>query len=212
MGWACGAYGWGEGVYKVLLGKPVGKRPMWRPRRRWVDNIRMDLKEVECGYMDWIGLAEDGNRWRTLVSAVMNLLVPWNVGNFLTSCKPVSCSSRTVHHGISKRGLLEMAVFVDRFRMAKNRNHRWISLNSVLNFLVPRKYYNFWFSWIPISFWKAPFHGAVSLWRFYAFQFLQGNCHDPIDLVGLRLLIVHVSHHIYIRHIRWSPLDVWSVG
>ena len=50
--------------------------PLGRPRRRWVDNIRMDLQEVECGYMDWIGLAQDRDRWRTLVSAVMNLWVP----------------------------------------------------------------------------------------------------------------------------------------
>ena len=67
-----------------------------------VDNIRMDLQEVGCGYMDWIGLAQDRDRWRTLASAVMNLLVPGNVGNFLTSCKPVSFSRRTLHHGVSK--------------------------------------------------------------------------------------------------------------
>jgi hypothetical protein len=63
-------------VYRVLVGKPEGKRPLGRPWRRWVDNIRMDLQEVECRYMDWIGLAEDRDRWRTLVSAVMNLRVP----------------------------------------------------------------------------------------------------------------------------------------
>jgi len=60
----------------VLLGKPEGRRPLGRPRRGWVDNISMDLQEVECGYMDWIGLAQDRDRWRTLVSAVMNLRVP----------------------------------------------------------------------------------------------------------------------------------------
>ena len=102
MGWACGAYGWGEGVYRVLVGKPEGRRPLGRTRLRWVDNIRMDLQEVGCGYMDWIGLAQDIERWRTLVSAVMNLGVPWNAGNFLTSCKPVSFSGRTLHHGVSK--------------------------------------------------------------------------------------------------------------
>ena len=59
-----------------LLGKPEGRRPLWRPRRRWVDNVRTDLQEVGCGYMDWIGLAQDRDRWRTLVSAVMNLRVP----------------------------------------------------------------------------------------------------------------------------------------
>ena len=65
-----------RGVYRVLVGKPEGKRPLGRPRLRWVDNIRMDLHEVGCGYMDWIGLAQDRDRCRTLVSAVMNLRVP----------------------------------------------------------------------------------------------------------------------------------------
>jgi len=65
-----------RGVYRVLVRKPEGKRPLGRPRRRWVDNIRMDLQEVGCGYMDWIGLAQDRDRWRVLVSAVMNLWVP----------------------------------------------------------------------------------------------------------------------------------------
>ena len=64
-----------RGVYRVLLGKPEGRRPWRRPRHRWVDNIRMDLQEVGCGYMDWIGLAQDRDSWRTLVSAVMNLRV-----------------------------------------------------------------------------------------------------------------------------------------
>ena len=63
-------------VYRVLVGKPEGKRPLGRPRRRWVDYIRMDLQEVGCGYVDCIGLAQDRDRWRTLVSAVMNLRVP----------------------------------------------------------------------------------------------------------------------------------------
>jgi len=65
-----------RGLYRVLVGKPEGKRPLGRPRRRWVDNIRMDLQEVGCVYMDWIGLAQDRDGWRTLVSAVMNLRVP----------------------------------------------------------------------------------------------------------------------------------------
>ena len=90
------------GMFRVLVGKPEGKRPLGRPRRRWVDNIRTDLQEVGCGYVDWIGLAQDRDRWQMLVSAVMNLRVPWNAGKFLTSCKPVSCSRRTLHHGVSK--------------------------------------------------------------------------------------------------------------
>jgi len=63
-------------VYKVLVGKPEGRRSLGRPRRRWVDNIRMELQEVGCGYMDWIELVQDRGSWRTLVSAVMNLRVP----------------------------------------------------------------------------------------------------------------------------------------
>jgi len=78
MRWAKHVAHMGEvrGVYRVLVGKPEGRRPLGRPRRGWVDNIRMDVQEVGCGYMDWIGLAQDRDRWRTLVSAVMNLRVP----------------------------------------------------------------------------------------------------------------------------------------
>ena len=103
MRWAGHVVRMGEemGVYRVLVGKPERKRPLGRPRRRWVDNIRMDLQEVGCGYVDWIGLAQDRDRWRTLVSAVMNLRVK-NAENFLTSCKTVSFSRRNLHHGVSK--------------------------------------------------------------------------------------------------------------
>ena len=65
-----------SGVYRALVGKPEGRRPLRRPRRRWVDNFRMDLQEVGCGCMDRIGLAQGRDRWRTLVSAVMNFRVP----------------------------------------------------------------------------------------------------------------------------------------
>jgi len=76
--WAGNVAHMGEerGVYRVLVGKPEGNRPLGRHRRRWVDNIRMDLQEVGCGYMAWIGLAQDRDRWQTLVSIVMNLQVP----------------------------------------------------------------------------------------------------------------------------------------
>ena len=63
-------------AYKFLVGKREGKRPLGRPRLRWVDNIRIDLQEVGCGYWDWIGLAQDRDGWRKLVNAVMNLRVP----------------------------------------------------------------------------------------------------------------------------------------
>jgi len=78
MRWAGHVARLGEemGVYRVLVGKPEGKRPLGRPRRRWVDNIRMDLQEVGYGCMDWIGLAQYRNRWRTLVRAVINLRIP----------------------------------------------------------------------------------------------------------------------------------------
>jgi hypothetical protein len=68
--------GEGRGMYRVLVGKPEGRRPLGRPRRRWEDSIRMDLREVGCGCVDWMELAQDRDRSRALVGAVMNLRVP----------------------------------------------------------------------------------------------------------------------------------------
>ena len=65
-----------RGEYSVLVGKPEGKRPLGRPRRRWVDNIRMYLQEVGCGYVDWIDLAQDRERCRAVLNAAMNIRVP----------------------------------------------------------------------------------------------------------------------------------------
>ena len=80
MGGACGAYG--GGVQRVLVGKPEGKRPLWRPRRRWEDNINIGLQEVEGGCGGWMELTQDRDMWRALVGTVSE-----NAGNFLTSCR-----------------------------------------------------------------------------------------------------------------------------
>jgi hypothetical protein len=85
MGGTCSAYG---GEERVLVGKPEVKRPLERPRRRWEDNIKMDIQEVGCGGKDWIELSQDRDRWRALVNAVMKLRV--------------SFSRRTLLHGVSK--------------------------------------------------------------------------------------------------------------
>ena len=76
MGGACSAYGEGRDVHRVLVWKPEGRRPLGRSRSRWEDNIRMDLREVGCVCVDWMELAQDRDRWRALVSAVMNLRFP----------------------------------------------------------------------------------------------------------------------------------------
>ena len=92
----------GRGVHKVLLGKPEGKRLLGRPRRRWRDNIKMDLEEVGRVGGDWMEFAQDRDRWRTLVSTVMNFRVPQNAGNSLIAAKPGSFSRRTLLHGVNK--------------------------------------------------------------------------------------------------------------
>ena len=78
MRWAGHVARMGEerGVYRLLVGKPEGKRPLGRPRRKWEDNIKMDLQEAGCGSMDWIERAQDRDRWRALVNTVMSLRVP----------------------------------------------------------------------------------------------------------------------------------------
>ena len=102
MGGACSAYAERRGVYRVLVEKPGGKRQLGRSRRRWEDNNKMDLQKVGCCCMYWIEQAQVRGRRRALVNAIMNLRVPLNAGNFLTSCKPVSFSRRTMLHGVSK--------------------------------------------------------------------------------------------------------------
>jgi len=82
--------GRGEGVFRVLVGKPKGRKPLGRPRRRWEDSIKMHIQEVVCESMDRIDLVQDRDRRRTLVNAVMNLRVVENARNVLTGLKPVS--------------------------------------------------------------------------------------------------------------------------
>jgi hypothetical protein len=86
-------------VYRLLVGKPEGKRPLGRPRRRWVDNIRMDLGEVGWGGVDLIGLDQDRNRWRALVNSVLNLRFPKNAGKL---------SSGLTTGGLSKSAQLHL--------------------------------------------------------------------------------------------------------
>jgi hypothetical protein len=83
-------------VYRSLVGKRKGKRPLGSPRRRWMDNIKMDLVETECGGVDWIGSAQDRNKWRALVNAVMNLRVLQDAGNLSSGYKTegFSCSAQ----------------------------------------------------------------------------------------------------------------------
>jgi hypothetical protein len=88
-------------VYRLLVGKPEGKRPLGRPRRRWIDNINMDLLEIGLSVVEWIGLAQDRYRWRALVNSVMNLRVPLNAGNCrvaaqLVASRPVLSSTELV--------------------------------------------------------------------------------------------------------------------
>jgi hypothetical protein len=76
MGRACNTNGEKRNAYRILAGKPEGKKPLRRPKRRWVVNIKMELREIEWGGMDWFDLAEDRDQWRVLVNTVMNFWVP----------------------------------------------------------------------------------------------------------------------------------------
>jgi hypothetical protein len=92
MGGPCSTYGESRDVYRDLVRKPEGKKPLGRHSLRREDNINVNFQEVGCEEMDWIDLAQDRDRWWALVNAVLKLQVPQNVGNFLTSCKLVSFS------------------------------------------------------------------------------------------------------------------------
>jgi hypothetical protein len=102
MRWAGHVARMGEkgNAYRILVGNPEGKRPLGRPRRRWVDNIKLDLREIGWDGRDWIDLAQDRDQWKALVNAVMNLRVPKIAGKFLSGCKTGSFSRRAqVHEG-----------------------------------------------------------------------------------------------------------------
>jgi hypothetical protein len=98
MGRACSTNGANKNTYRILVGKPEGKRPLGRPRRRWVDNIEMDVRDIEWDGIYSVDLAQDRDHWRALVNAVMNLRVLYNAGNFLSGWAIDSFSIRAQLH------------------------------------------------------------------------------------------------------------------
>jgi hypothetical protein len=98
---ACSTCGDKRNAYGMLMGKSEGKSSLGRPRRRWVDNINMDLREIGWSGIDWIDLAQNRDQWRALVSTVMNFQVPLNVGKFLSSCTIGRFSRRAQLHEVS---------------------------------------------------------------------------------------------------------------
>ena len=103
-----------RGVHRILVRKPEGKRPLGRLRRRWEDNIKMDLQEVGGGCGNWMELAQDRDRWRALVSTVINFRIPKMWGISWLAAEPVSFSRRTLLHGVSK---CVFNNFVDKTRL-----------------------------------------------------------------------------------------------
>jgi hypothetical protein len=103
MKWAGHVARMGEkrNAYRLLVGKPEGKRPLGRSRHRWLDNVRMDLVEVGWGDVDWIGLAQDRDRWRALVNLVLNLRIPYNAGKLSSVQTTRDLSSSAQFHGVS---------------------------------------------------------------------------------------------------------------
>jgi hypothetical protein len=94
--------GKGRGVYRVLVGRPEGKRPLGRPRRRWEDNIKLDLREIGIDGANWIQLARDRVQWRAFMNTVMNLRVHKERKIFLMSSVTISFSNIILHHGVSE--------------------------------------------------------------------------------------------------------------
>jgi hypothetical protein len=98
VGWTCGTHGEGRGVYRVLVGRPEGKRPLRIPGRRWEDNIKMDLREIGIDGTNWIPLFQDRVRWQSFVNTVMNLRVPYRKqaivrqAEWLSALQKISCT------------------------------------------------------------------------------------------------------------------------
>jgi hypothetical protein len=88
-------------VYRLLVRKPEGKRPLGRPRRRWINNIKMELLEIGLSVVDWIDLTQDRYRWRAFVNSVMNLRIPYNAGKLPSGCISCDLSSGTQLHRVS---------------------------------------------------------------------------------------------------------------
>jgi hypothetical protein len=96
MGGVCSTNGEKRNAYRILVGKPEGKRPLGRPGRRWVDNIKMDLREIGWDGVDWVDMAQDRDQWMALVNTVLNLRVPHNAGKFLRDCTIGGSSRRAL--------------------------------------------------------------------------------------------------------------------
>jgi len=103
-----------RGTYRILVRKPKRKRPLGRPKSRLEDNIKMDLHDVGWGSMGWTDLAQERGRWRANVNAVVNIRVPQNPWNFLTSCESLSFSRMTVLYGVLKDHLIITVTAVSR--------------------------------------------------------------------------------------------------
>jgi hypothetical protein len=88
-------------AYRILVEKPEGKGLLRRPKSRWADNIKGDLREIGWGGVDWIDLAQDRDQWRAILNTVMNLLVPQSAGKFLNSCTTGGFSRRAQPHEVS---------------------------------------------------------------------------------------------------------------
>jgi hypothetical protein len=100
VGRSCSKHGGKRNAYRIWMGKPEGKRPLGKSRRRWENNILRDFREIGWGGMDWIDLAQDRDQWRAVVNTVMNLWVPLAAGKFLSNCTTGGFSRRAQLRGV----------------------------------------------------------------------------------------------------------------